>query len=449
MKKLMDLSFHLTLSLAKSRCRLSGPHVLLLTSLPLVFLPLASAFCGPLDRASDALPGSQSHSAWVPAHPLRTDALVWTTKSPAPLKRYWGAVGTRLDTIYLAGGRDSLGSTSTMLAYVPGTDTWIAPGQPQTPDMPEARRAGATGFNDTLMFYSCGRDTTDAARATTYLFNMRSKTWSSGADCPHVAWSTAGAVAGNYFLQFGSELKGDTLFQYDINAGYWSVLLPASRPTGRAWLAAAGAGGLFYIFGGADPQNNLLRDCWAFDPQTASWTQKADMPGPRIYHSAVSVGDSLIIVAGGKATGIGYVDGVVYVYYIATDSWTTETSMATARGWQMMAWAGDRVYALQGSDVDTPTYLSVNEEGNLHGVGVEVSPSHESRVASYRVFPNPFTSYARIPGHETERFNLHDISGRKVGVYLGDRVGADVPPGVYFIRPVGQGGRPLRVVKVR
>jgi len=81
--------------------------------------------------------------------------------------------------------------------------------------------------------------------------------------------------------------------------------------------------------------------------------------------------------------------------------------------------------------------------------GVEVSPSHESRVTSYKVFPNPFTSFTTLPGHETERFALYDISGKRVGTYRGEKVGSDVPPGVYFLRPTGQYSKPLRVVKVR
>jgi len=67
----------------------------------------------------------------------------------------------------------------------------------------------------------------------------------------------------------------------------------------------------------------------------------------------------------------------------------------------------------------------------------------------FSIRPNPFTSFATVPGHPTDRFALYDVSGRKVGVYRGDRIGADVPPGVYFLRPIGQAYKPLRVVKIR
>ena len=83
------------------------------------------------------------------------------------------------------------------------------------------------------------------------------------------------------------------------------------------------------------------------------------------------------------------------------------------------------------------------------GVWQEPSTSIHPPTASIRAFPNPFVSYTSVPGQEAGRFALYDVSGRRVGVYKGDRVGADVPPGVYFLRPVGQNSRPLRVVKVR
>jgi hypothetical protein len=63
--------------------------------------------------------------------------------------------------------------------------------------------------------------------------------------------------------------------------------------------------------------------------------------------------------------------------------------------------------------------------------------------------PNPFVSYATLPGHEADRFALYDISGRRVGVYKGDRIGEGLRAGVYFVRAESGKGKPVRVVKVR
>ena len=85
------------------------------------------------------------------------------------------------------------------------------------------------------------------------------------------------------------------------------------------------------------------------------------------------------------------------------------------------------------------------------GTGVEVPP-HASPLTShlpYCVTPNPFISFATVPGHDKETFVLYDVSGRKVGVYKGDRIGSGLSAGIYFLKPEGMDAKPLRVVKLR
>jgi hypothetical protein len=63
--------------------------------------------------------------------------------------------------------------------------------------------------------------------------------------------------------------------------------------------------------------------------------------------------------------------------------------------------------------------------------------------------PNPFVSFATVPGHEGERFKLYDVMGRMVGTYKGDRIGEGLAAGVYFLRSSDNNDKPLRIVKVR
>jgi hypothetical protein len=83
--------------------------------------------------------------------------------------------------------------------------------------------------------------------------------------------------------------------------------------------------------------------------------------------------------------------------------------------------------------------------------GVEETAGVRGQGIGIRVMarPNPFISFATLPGHEAERFSLYDISGRKVGTYKGDRIGEGLPTGVYFLKPEGAMAKPLRIVKVR
>jgi hypothetical protein len=91
--------------------------------------------------------------------------------------------------------------------------------------------------------------------------------------------------------------------------------------------------------------------------------------------------------------------------------------------------------------------LHTNDGGRS---GLEESTSSDYvPLHTFCVQPNPIVSVASVPGHSSERFALYDISGRKVGVYKGDRIGWDVSPGVYFLRPQEGKANPVRVVKVR
>ena len=84
------------------------------------------------------------------------------------------------------------------------------------------------------------------------------------------------------------------------------------------------------------------------------------------------------------------------------------------------------------------------------GSGVWQEPSRLTPYASrLTVSPNPFISYSTIPGHEAESFLLYDLSGRLVGTCKGDRIGANLPPGVYFLKGKSIPSSPVRIVKVR
>jgi hypothetical protein len=88
---------------------------------------------------------------------------------------------------------------------------------------------------------------------------------------------------------------------------------------------------------------------------------------------------------------------------------------------------------------------------SLGNVGVEENRQGAKgpRRQGVTAKPNPFISFARVPGHEAERFSLYDISGRLVGTCKGDRVGEGLGAGVYFLRAEKGKDKPVRIVKVR
>jgi len=94
-------------------------------------------------------------------------------------------------------------------------------------------------------------------------------------------------------------------------------------------------------------------------------------------------------------------------------------------------------------------YYKRNPTGNP--IGIETPNLAEENIpySPFRTTPNPFTTFAFISGHEGENFALYDVSGRRVGVYRGDRIGEGLRAGVYFVRAEEGKRKPLRVVKIR
>jgi len=89
-----------------------------------------------------------------------------------------------------------------------------------------------------------------------------------------------------------------------------------------------------------------------------------------------------------------------------------------------------------GSPDSSNVYLIKTD--SLGNVGIQEPLAwHPAKPNSFLVRPDPFTSFACVPGHETELFALSDVTGRQVAVCKGDRIGKGLRPGVYFLSPVG------------
>ena len=104
----------------------------------------------------------------------------------------------------------------------------------------------------------------------------------------------------------------------------------------------------------------------------------------------------------------------------------------------------------EGATTLNPLHYYARPKSLFLGV-VEEKASIPSTVSHFpfSVHPNPFASFARVPGHVTENFELYDISGRRVGTYRGSRIGQDVGPGVYFLKLEQGYAKPFRIVKVK
>jgi len=94
-------------------------------------------------------------------------------------------------------------------------------------------------------------------------------------------------------------------------------------------------------------------------------------------------------------------------------------------------------------------------DGDVYGRFIQQTGIEEENVqkpgtiVKLRHHPNPFNSFTTVPGLEEERFNLYDVLGRMAGTYKGNRIGADLAPGIYFAQRLNSSSELLRIVKVR
>ncbi len=298
-----------------------------------------------------------------PAGPPSPFNISWATMAPLNgVGRYWcPGTGVVRETIWFLGGRTAdatLPSIDSIVAYVPATNTWINNGLYH---LLTTRRAGGGGRIGNKIYVAGGRDASNVTVATCEEFDVDTKVITAKASMPVAHWAVAGGIAVGKLYIVGDELNGTGTYEYDPIGNSWATKTPI--PVGRGWSAAAGAGSYLYVFGGAG-SSATLSDCWRFDPIGNSWTAMASMSGPREYHSAVALDDSIIYVIGGSSAG-GACDNIVYKYRIASNTWSTESPMPTPRGWEMLNIINDKVYVSLGSDALTPTYLTVNEVGTF------------------------------------------------------------------------------------
>jgi hypothetical protein len=95
-------------------------------------------------------------------------------------------------------------------------------------------------------------------------------------------------------------------------------------------------------------------------------------------------------------------------------------------------------------------YLIKTDQNGQVGVQEAQDPGETPvPVKTFRAVPNPFSSFATIPGRENQLFLVYDLSGAYKGSYHGSRIGDNLAPGIYFLRQNGTSSPARRIVKLR
>jgi N-acetylneuraminic acid mutarotase len=140
--------------------------------------------------------------------------------------------------------------------------------------------------------------------------------------------------------------------EFDPRFNRWMERAP--MPTPHGYLASGVVNGILYAVGGQDDPAGtsvILNSVEAYDPVTDTWTTKTSMPTAR-RGAAIGVVGGILYAIGGELSPAGShnMSKAVEAYDPATDSWTTRAPMLTARDALSVTVINDTLYAIGGYD---------------------------------------------------------------------------------------------------
>jgi hypothetical protein len=263
-----------------------------------------------------------------------------------------------------------------------------------------------------------------------------------------------GYIAAGMTWSFGNQQQvylircdafGDTLWTRTYGGANWEWGHSVQQTSDTGYIIAAGTSSF-----GKGCQVYLIKTNASGD---TLWTRTYGGPGYDEGWSVQQTTDGGYIVAG-ETRSFGDSD---QVYLIKTNA-SGDTLWARTFGGADVDYGFCTQQTLDGGYIIAGSTTSFGDSSQVYliktdangNVGVESEEVRGKRLEiRITAIPNPFTSFATVPGHVAERFALYDISGRKVGTYKGDRIGAGLSAGVYFLKPEAQDAKSLRVLKLR
>jgi hypothetical protein len=298
------------------------------------------SFSGPL-YANDSITGIQvsADSTSKADISLKQEnnmtSVIWEEAMPLPSWRYGAASCIVNGKIYVFGGRDYLGATSTTYCYNPDADT--NKGDPWTvkASMPTARYGiGAASIGDSIVYVVGGYDNDSTPLATIEAYVPATDTWITGlVDMPTPrAFLGVTSISDTVYAAGGlnNVYPGlDTVEAYLPGSSSWVTLkaLLGGVSFGRAGmgLTALDSMGVKRIFcmGGLKVDGLMLQNNIKYNPITNSWLTRSAIPWYTAFNATAAVNDSIYLV-GGKNNSDGYLSKVG-VYNQFANNWSTAT----------------------------------------------------------------------------------------------------------------------------
>jgi N-acetylneuraminic acid mutarotase len=112
--------------------------------------------------------------------------------------------------------------------------------------------------------------------------------------------------------------------------------------------------GKIYVFGGDPGGGTTLGTSYEYDPASNAWQTKADLPTPRMRHSACAINGKIYVIGGTPHNHGDDVLATVEEYDPATDTWTRKADMPTPRHSLTTSVVDGKIYAIGGAKGSAP-----------------------------------------------------------------------------------------------
>jgi N-acetylneuraminic acid mutarotase len=219
--------------------------------------------------------------------------------------------------------------------------------------MPAPVQQAATGVIDGRLYVFGGWSsvpTFNAIHDEVQVFDSASQAWSLRTPMPtRRHWATCSVVDGRAFV-IGGETGGHStgwtqpsrkVEMYDPDSDTWTA--KANMPTARWGATSQTVGGLIYVIGGSNAFSHY-RTVEAYDPSTDTWSTKADMPTGRTAAASVTSGGRIYVIGGDSTT----IHSQVEVYNPSANTWSTGSALPEPRGTPGAALLAGQIYVIGG-----------------------------------------------------------------------------------------------------
>jgi len=297
-----------------------------------------------------------------------------------------------------AGFMSNLKITGVTEVYDPATDSWST-GAPMP--TPVTHMGAAVIGNDIWIVAGFVGDHPGTATDKVQIYNTLTDTWRSGPALPNPRGSGAAAYANGKLHFFGGLLPDRVtdvgehyVLEISNQAAGWQAAAPMPNP--RNHLSAAAVDGKIYAIGGQHGHDNGVQDqsfLHVYDPQTDTWSRKADLPSARShFEPGTIVHNDKIIIVGGRRGNFFFDD--VTEYDPATDTWSERCELPENLLAPAAKVFGDRLIVANGGingtccPIKTTRWLPIEPEVASSSLARTASPE-DKPTASVNAYPNP------------------------------------------------------------